>query len=715
MKNMKSETTSYHVVPACDETSSDLFDTDTVDGGVITNYAEFDKVYMFGEKTTGFKITGPPQNYLKLRRSHVQNKTLFSDENFAPKNIAMTKIKGEVVWKRPFEIVENPQFIIDGATRFDIDQGQLGDCWFLAATANLTTNEKLFCMVVPNDQNFSQDYAGIFHFRFWQYGRWVDVVIDDRLPTVDNELVYLRSSDRREFWPSLLEKAYAKFYGSYKNIEGGQITEALEDLCGGLSEFYSASHEQIYEIMYVSYQRSSFMGCSIVSPELEGRRSDGLITTHAYSVTGMKPIRVGDSDIRLIRVRNPWGNDAEWNGDWSDNSDSWNLLPKELKNQLLTKRADGEFWIEAADFQRCFTFVDICHLNPSSFLYSDGDDKNWVVNMFEGSWVPNVTAGGGRKFMDTFSNNPQYHLTIRGDKDKSSSSYAVVIGLLQKDRRALCENELPLEINIYRVKTRAGQLLDSSFFESTAPVVQRAEVGTRQLTVRVMLPVGRYCIVPSTGYPNVYASYLLRIYSEVTANIIENDDEVGYSSNAILNVAKDNQFTNKSLFQQVAGDKSEIGWYGVKKALNKQFGTRRIFCFTKPKFSFSKDTCQNIVALWDADYSGRLDDEEFENLMQDVASLRAIFKKFDADNSGKLDGFELRNLLTACGYKVNRQILVIIMLRYGFNGSMNFENFVVCAFKLKTMIDEFHRRKTIDTSDQINVNRRDWLQTTLYS
>ena len=47
-----------------------------------------------------------------------------------------------------------------------------------------------------------------------------------------------------------------------------------------------------------------------------------------------------------------------------------------------------------------------------------------------------------------------------------------------------------------------------------------------------------------------------------------------------------------------------------------------IFCFTKPKFSFSKDTCQNIVALWDADYSGRLDDEEFENLMQDVASLR---------------------------------------------------------------------------------------------
>ena len=181
-------------------------------------------------------------------------------------------------------------------------QGKLGDCWLLAALSALATQPGALDQVLIPGQSLRQErgYCGVFRFRFWQYGDWVEVVIDDKLPcTRDARLAFIHSDSDKEFWSPLLEKAFAKLHGSYASLKGGSTCEALVDFTGGISEVVNLkkpgmSGAELFKLLLKAYNKMSLNCCSIQpDPNIhEARTALGLVKGHAYSITKVAQARL---------------------------------------------------------------------------------------------------------------------------------------------------------------------------------------------------------------------------------------------------------------------------------------------------------------------------------------------------------------------------------------------------------------------------------------
>ncbi|XP_037048714.1 calpain-A isoform X5 [Bradysia coprophila] len=695
-------------------------------------------IYRLGEKGSGSRYGGQVQDFNTLRSECLQNGVLFEDPDFPAIDSSLQfsrRPDRHIEWLRPMEIADNPEFFVEGYSRFDVQQGELGDCWLLAAASTLTQDPKLFFRVVPDDQSFEEDYAGIFHFRFWQYGRWIDVVIDDRLPTYRGELVYMHSTEKNEFWSALLEKAYAKLHGSYEALKGGTTCEAMEDFTGGVTEMYELNEAppKLFEILMKGYERNSMMACSI-EPDpsvLEAETPQGLIKGHAYSITKVELMDIvtpnTSGKIPMIRLRNPWGNEAEWNGPWSDQSPEWRFIPEHVKMEIgLTFDHDGEFWMSFQDWMKYYDRVELCNLSPDSLSEEQvsGGKKKWEMSVFEGEWTAGVTAGGCRNYLDTFWHNPQYVVTLEDpDEDDDEGNCTVIIALMQKNRRSkrnMGMDCLTVGFAVYRVTERdlAYKPLRMNFFKYNASVARSpAFINLREVSCRFKLPPGHYLIVPSTFEPNEEGEFLIRVFSESRNHMEVNDEEVGVGKldeRIIPDIPEPSKPTPQvtaleKLFKDIAGEDMEVDWMELKRILDHSM--REVM----HQEGFSKDVCRSMVAMMDVDASGKLGFEEFKQLLTDIATWKAVFKLYDRDHTGRISAMDLREALNSAGYKLNNRILNALAHRYsGRDGMIAFDDFIMCTVKIKTMMDIFKDRD-VDGSNTASFNMQDWLEKTVYS
>ncbi|XP_026093335.1 calpain-2 catalytic subunit-like isoform X1 [Carassius auratus] len=654
------------------------------------------------------------QNYQSLKQECLAKKALFCDPTFPAEPSSLgydqlgeqsSKTRG-VQWKRPKELYSNPQFIVDGATRTDICQGALGDCWLLAAIASLTLKNEFLERVVPHGQSFSENYAGIFHFQFWQFGEWVDVVIDDRLPTKDGKLLFVHSAEGSEFWSALLEKAYAKLNGSYEALTGGRATEGFEDFTGGIAESYKLSKAppHLFKLMQKALMLKSLMACSISSSsqDTEAKTSLKLVKLHAYSITGAKEVHSYGRLVQLVRIRNPWGR-VEWIGPWSDNSTEWNSVQPEEKAKLVYSAEDGEFWMAYSDFIQQFSRLDICNQTPDAL--SNATVSRWNYSQFEGDWRVGSTAGGCKENKATFCSNPQFVIKLEEEDDDpydGEDGCTILVGLMQKDFRKdkrIGRKPNAIGFTIYKVPDKLKgrnniHLGPDVLLHQQSTAQSKPFTCQREAIERFKLPPSEYVIIPSTYEPHCNGRFILRVFTEKEAAASPMDMEISAYVEKVNSSFTNIQYISdsdvephfKQLFNQFAGNDSEVSVYELKQILDSV-----IFKRTDVKTDgFSMETCRHIISLLDRNGSGKLGSVEFHILWIKIQKYLEVFKKHDKDNSGTMSSHEMRDAVKEAGFQLNNDVLQVIISRFANQQyTIDFDSFVGCLIRLEMLFKMF--------------------------
>lgn len=124
------------------------------------------------------------------------------------------------------------------------------------------------------------------------------------------------------------------------------------------------------------------ISCIHLQPDpnvVEAQTPEGLIKGHAYSITKVKYVDIqtprSSGKIPLIRIRNPWGNEAEWTGAWGD---KW------------VNVSDNE-WLQSYDvaYILCISYSDMQIKTQQSQFPLEGFSWNFIPSPLH-TWATDI-------------------------------------------------------------------------------------------------------------------------------------------------------------------------------------------------------------------------------------------------------------------------------------------------------------------------------------
>lgn len=202
-----------------------------------------------------------------------------------------------------------PLFASNGPSPDDINQGYLGDCYFLAGLSAIAKDSPQTLM------NYIVD------FNDGTYG----VRLGDNFYRVDNDLPVFHSYNTSpayagfgaegSMWVAIAEKAFAHYRtgaNSYGSIEGGWGVEAnlaFGATSTGNRDFLSyGSADALANQIYTQWSNNTAITIGFLSVRTSAGSTAPLIMSHMYTV--MSVVRDAGGTVTSLVLRNPWGVDG---------------------------------------------------------------------------------------------------------------------------------------------------------------------------------------------------------------------------------------------------------------------------------------------------------------------------------------------------------------------------------------------------------------------
>nr|XP_023013674.1 calpain-7-like [Leptinotarsa decemlineata] len=319
---------------------------------------------------------------------------------------------------RPEDISRDPCIVHGPAPNYlTIKQTVISDCSFVASLAVSASYEKRFgkklvtSIIYPQskDQRPLYNPFGKYMIKLHINGIPRKIIIDDTLPVDEKgRLLCSYSSNKNEFWISLLEKAYMKVMGGY-DFPGSNSNIDLHALTGWIPERFAIKSKNpefnkytFFDTLEARLEQGEVLA-TVATGELveyDVERS-GLVPTHAYAVIDAKKLK----GVRLLKLKNPWSH-MRWRGNFSElDAKNWTPELQSILNYDPNSAAhfdNGVFWI---DYESVCKFFEVFYMNWNPELF------NFTYCLHQ-SW----NAGTGpAKDLYSVGSNPQYSLFVSGN------------------------------------------------------------------------------------------------------------------------------------------------------------------------------------------------------------------------------------------------------------------------------------------------------------